>query len=418
MAMRDQKPGDGEPRRQATQMPALLASNETVFRPYRQSSADHSDRSAGDRLRHRQKVRQSIRDNIADIIAEESIIGRDRDRIIKVPIRGVREYRFVFGPNEPGVAQGDGEVKPGDVVGKTPSEGSGPGRAGDQPGVDYYETDVSVEELIDIMFEDLELPDLERKKLRQVPAERANRRKGYRQVGARVRLDKHRTVKAKLARRLASGREREEASEALQRFPFHESDLTYRHKTEELKPESNAVVICIMDTSGSMDNLKKYLARSFFFLLYRFVLSKYRSVEIVFVAHHTEAQEVSESEFFHKGESGGTLISSGYRKALDLIAARYHPSLWNIYAFHCSDGDNFDSDNDAALDAAQKLAQVCNLFGYGEIKPGGASAYESSMMRLFQRLPAENFLAVLIERRDQIWPCFKSFLSKDRAKDS
>ena len=104
-------------------------------------------------------------------------------------------------------------------------------------------------------------------------------------------------------------------------------------------------MVCIMDTSGSMDTMKKYLARCFFFLLYQFIRSKYRNVEIVFIAHHTEAKEVTEDEFFHKGESGGTLISSGYQKALEIIAERYHPTLWNIYAFHCSDGDNFDTDN-------------------------------------------------------------------------
>src|SRR5215470_10107358 len=143
----------------------------SIFRPFQPSDADRSDRTAGDRLRHRQKVRQAIRENIADIIAEESIIGKDRDRIIKVPIRGIKEYRFVYGPNAPGVAQGDGDSRPGQVVGKREGEGNGTeDRAGDRPGVDYYETDVSLDELIDIMFEDLELPDLERKNLKELKA--------------------------------------------------------------------------------------------------------------------------------------------------------------------------------------------------------------------------------------------------------
>ena len=126
---------------------------------------------------------------------------------------------------------------------------------------------------------------------------------------------------------------------------------------DDARGESNAVVICIMDTSGSMDTMKKYLARSFFFLLYQFICDPLRNVEIVFIAHHTEANEVTEEEFFHKGESGGTLISSGYQKALEIITERYHPSLWNVYAFHCSDGDNFDSDNPAALKAAEELCR-------------------------------------------------------------
>ncbi len=408
---------------------------DTIFRPFRHSDAERSDRSAGDRLRHRQKIRESIRDNIADIIAEESIIGKNRDRVIKVPIRGIREYRFVYGDNAPGVGQGDGSAQPGQVVGKARGEGQGPGgdRAGDRPGIDYYETDVTLDELIDIMFEDLDLPDLERKALRQMEAPRFSKRRGYRQVGIRIRLDKRRTVKARVKRRLAARHHHlpapdadggaaaaapaDQPQPARSRFPFHVDDLVYRHITSEIRRESNAVVICIMDTSGSMDTMKKYLARSFFFLLYRFIATRYRSVEIVFISHHTEAQEVTEEEFFHKGESGGTFISSGYQRALDIVAERYHPSLWNVYAFHCSDGDNFDSDNAAALKAAAELAAVCNLFGYGEIKPLGSRYYESSMLTVFRRLDAENFQTVLIERKEDIWPSFKALLAKEREKE-
>jgi uncharacterized protein len=422
-----------------------LMNNDTIFREYRPSDAERSDRSAGDRLRHREKVRESIRENIADIIAEESIIGKNKDKVIKVPLRGIKEYRFIYGENAPGVGEGDGQAQPGQVVGKTGKEGQGKGdgRAGDRPGVDYYETDVSLEELIDIMFEDLELPNLEKRALREIPSDRSTKRKGYRHVGIRVRLDKRRTARQRVMRALATGRKQDlaqvettdesEAAEleeqpryqpaaALQtgvkrRFPFHQDDLRYKHLETDVREDSNAVVICIMDTSGSMDTMKKYLARSFFFLLYQFISTRYRNVEIVFIGHHTEASEVTEEEFFHKGESGGTFISSGYQKALDIITERYHPSLWNIYAFHCSDGDNFDSDNPAALRTAKELAEVCNLFGYGEIKPLGSRYYESSMLNVFRRLDEPNFQAVLIERKEDIWPSFKAFLSKDRVKE-
>lgn len=385
---------------------------DSVFRPFSPSDAERSDRTAGDRLRHRQKVRQAIRENIADVIAEEAIIGRDRDRIIRVPIRGIKEYRFVYGPNTPGVAQGDGETRPGDVVGR--AEGRQPGtpdRAGDQPGVDYYETEVTLDELVDIMFEDLELPDLERRKLREIPAERMVRRKGYRAAGIRVRLDKRRTVKARIRRRVAAS---PHLADAAERFPFHQRDLTYRHLVADPRPESNAVVLCIMDTSGSMDRMKKYLARSFFFLLYQFIRCRYHNVDVVFIAHHTEAREVTEEEFFSKGESGGTFISSGYRRALEIVSERYHPSLWNVYAFHCSDGDNFDSDNPAALRAARELAEVANLFGYAEIKPLGSRYYESSMIEQFRALDADNFQAILIERKEDVWPGIKSLLARER----
>jgi uncharacterized sporulation protein YeaH/YhbH (DUF444 family) len=455
---------------------------DTIFREYRSSDAERSDRSAGDRQRHRQKVRESIRENIADIIAEESIIGKDKDRVIKVPLRGIKEYRFIFGENTPGASQGNGDSKPGDVVGKTGKEGQGQGddMAGDRPGVDYYETDVTLEELIEIMFEDLELPNLERRALREIISDYSSRRKGYRHVGIRVRLDKRRTAKQRVMRILASERRRggnaahnadhapglapdaPEAGAAIvdedtlesaemtsaedlldakatetdfgesddttpgggarttvkkRRFPFHHDDLRYKHVEVDTREESNAAVICIMDTSGSMDTMKKYLARSFFFLLYQFISTRYRNVEIIFIAHHTEAFEVTEEEFFHKGESGGTFISSGYLKALEIIAARYHPSLWNVYAFHCSDGDNFDSDNPAALKAGEELASICNLFGYGEIKPLGSRYYESSMLNVFRKIQAPNFHTVLIERKEDIWPSFKAFLAKDKVTE-
>jgi len=435
-----------------------MPTSDSIFRDYKPAEAERSDRSAGDRLRHRQKVRESIRENIADIIAEESIIGKNKDRVIKVPLRGIKEYRFVFGENAPGAGTGDGNAQPGQVVGKAGQEqGQGDGQGGDKPGVDYYETDVTLEELIDIMFEDLELPNLERKALREVLSDQSSKRKGYRQVGIRVRLDKRRSAKQRVMRMMATQRGTEatppenlgpenladDATEEVQhleddgieetaeqlnggaapglvttrvrkRFPFHQRDLRYKHIETDTREESNAVVMCIMDTSGSMDTMKKYLARSFFFLLYQFISTRYRNVEIVFIGHHTEANEVTEEEFFHKGESGGTFISSGYQKALEIIAARYHPTLWNVYAFHCSDGDNFESDNPAALKAAEELSEISNLFGYGEIKPLGSRYYESSMLNVFRRIQNPNFHTVLIERKEDIWPSFKAFLAKER----
>ena len=386
---------------------------ETIFHPYHSSSAERSDRSAGDRLRHRQKVREAIRQNIADIISEESIIGKDRDRIIKVPIRGVKEYRFIFGENVPGVGQGGDDVQPGQVIARERGKDHDR-RSGDQPGIDYYETDVTLDELVDIMFEDLELPYMERKHLREIEIEHHYRRKGYRKKGVRVHLDKRRTARSRLKRRKAAHRREEERSES--RFPFHSHDLIYTHRVTETRRESNAVVFCIMDTSGSMDTLKKYLARSFFFLLYQFLSTKYHRVETVFVAHHTEAREVTEEEFFHKGEAGGTFISSGYRRVLEIIQQRYHPSLWNVYVFHCSDGDNFETDNVAALQAARQITEIANLFGYGEIKPLGSGYYGNSMIQFFSQVERDNFQTVQIQRKEDIWPSFKSFLSKDRLR--
>ncbi len=395
-----------------------------VFRGYSESDANRSDRSAGDRKRHREKLRRSIRENIADIISEESIIGKSGDRIIKVPIRGVKEYRFVYGENTGGVGSGDGDTEPGQVVGSARGKGDrGQGPAGSDPGLDYYETDITLDELIEIMFEDLELPNLERKLLKVLESDAIARSKGVVHKGIPPRMLQRETVRNRKRRAIALGRVeelrawRDGGCEGESPVPFSERDKRFRRMNTEPEEQSNAVVMCIMDTSGSMDRLKKYLARSFFFLFYQFLRTKYKKIEIVFIAHHTQAKEVTEEEFFHKGESGGTLISSGYRKALDIIQARYHPSHWNIYGFHCSDGDNFESDNDEALKAIRELCAVCNLFGYGEIKPMGSHYYESSQLDRFKVLEADvpNFESVLIERREDIWPSFKALLSRDAA---
>ena len=333
-----------------------------------------------------------------------------------MPIRSIKEYRFIYGDNSPGAAQGDGNQKPGDVV-DSGQEGQGPGQgAGSQAGVDAFETDITLEELIAIMFDDLELPELEKKSLKEIISDDARKRKGHRKAGIKPRLDKRATARNRVRRlRAIKGSREIDMEDEEQRFPFHKDDMSYFHIAPTSKETSNAVVFCIMDTSGSMGTVKKYLARSFYFLLFQFVRQKYTNVEVVFIAHHTEAKEVTEGDFFHKVESGGTYISSGYRKALDIINDRYHPSLWNIYAFHCSDGDNFYSDNERALQAAEELCKVCNLFGYGEIKPSGSAYYSGSMLEVFGQIKAPNFHMITIEKKEDLWEGFRSFLMKDRA---
>jgi sporulation protein YhbH len=395
-----------------------------VFRPYSPSDSLQSDRSSSDRQRHREKVREALRENIADVVAEQAIIGRSGDHIVKVPIRGIKEYQFVYGDNAPGAGEGDGETRPGQVIGSGQrGQGVQTGVGGDQPGLDYYETEVSIEELIDLMFEDLELPDMERKALRRALALRTTKRRGYKRVGVRTHLDKKRTAKSRIRRKIATGKTRRESPEddgqgrTEVRFPYHQDDLRFRRRIPDVVEESNAVVFCLMDTSGSMDTLKKYLARSFFFLLYQFVRRRYDMVDLVFVAHDTKAREVSEEQFFSKGESGGTMISSGYEKLLEIIEARYHPSLWNIYAFHCSDGDNFPNDNPRASELAGRLCEVCKLFGYGEITPHRELGWQDSLKWAPEGIQASNFRAMKINSKDEVWPAFREFLSRERADE-
>ena len=220
-----------------------MPTSDSIFRDYKPAEAERSDRSAGDRLRHRQKVRESIRENIADIIAEESIIGKNKDRVIKVPLRGIKEYRFVFGENAPGAGTGDGNAQEGQVIGKAgqqPGQGN-EGQGGDKPGVDYYETDVTLEELIDIMFEDLELPNLERKALREVMSDKSSKRKGYRQVGIRVRLDKRRSAKQRVMRMLATQRGTQSAApDSLPRMQMTRARIS-RTSTKLTRPSRNSM---------------------------------------------------------------------------------------------------------------------------------------------------------------------------------
>lgn len=199
---------------------------------------------------------------------------------------------------------------------------------------------------------------------------------------------------------------------SMKRIPFREEDLRYHRVKQDIRRHSNAVVMCIMDTSGSMDQTKKYLARTFYFLLYQFVRWKYENVEVVFIAHTTEAKEVNERDFFHRGESGGTYISSGYEKALEIIEQRYNPVNWNIYVFHCSDGDNWIEDNTKAVDRAKTLCQISNLVGYGEITT--SVAYGGSIRREYEKnIHDENFIIVTMGKKEDVWPAFKKILEKE-----
>lgn len=395
---------------------------------FRTSDSSGNDRSAGDRARHRKKIRDALKGSIADIVSEESIIGADGDKVIKVPVKGIKEYQFVYGTNRSSVHQGKEGMKRGQVIQqKGKSAGSSDGKAGKERGEDVYEVEVTIEEIIEVLFDDLSLPDLEKRKLQKLPTEKVFKRQGYRTRGIRPRLSEERTVINRLARKKASQHGNPDFNSE-DNFPFSKDDFAYRHITEKEKKHSNAVVILMMDVSGSMSTAKKYLARAFFFFLHHFIKMKYEHTELVFIAHHTDAKEVNENEFFHKGESGGTKISSAYKKALDIIKARYSPSLWNIYAFHCSDGDNYAEDNNEAILRAQDLCNIANLFGYVEIKLKDENAFsisnssrrypmpeeEDGMLKLLkENIKAGNFSAQKLTKKADVYGCLRSILKKE-----
>ncbi|QHT60088.1 sporulation protein YhbH [Paenibacillus lycopersici] len=357
-----------------------------------------------DQARHQQKVREAIKQNLPDLVSEENIIMSDGKHVIKVPIRSLDEFRFVYNFNKnKHVGQGDGDSQVGDVLGVDPQaaqKGSKGENAGDQPGDDIVEAEISLAELETMLFEELELPFLKQKDRDQIET-REIRFNDIRKKGIMSNIDKKRTILENLKRNATSG--------APGIHGISPDDLRYKTWEEIVKPQSNAVIIAMMDTSGSMGSFEKYVARSFFFWMTRFLRHQYEHVEIVFIAHHTEAKEVTEEEFFTRGESGGTICSSAYIKAIEIIDNRYPPSMYNIYPFHFSDGDNLTSDNERCVKLIGELLKRANLFGYGEVNQYNRS---STLMSAFKHIALPNFMHYVIKEKSEVYNALKSFFRK------
>ena len=378
-----------------------------------------ADRSASDRRRHKEKIEKAIREGIHHIVAEESIIGDENGKKkFRIPVRGIKEYKFVYGSNsgkQVGSAPGK-DIKKGQKIGDpNQQQQNAPGnKASNQSGEEFYDVEISLEELAKYLFDELELPELKKKQLANISSDKL-KRNGYRSDGIIPRLDRKKSAIARIKRMKASGFDPDKAEEG-ETFPFHEDDLKFRHYKLKKEPNTNAVIFFVMDVSGSMSTEKKFLARSFCFLMYQFIRSKYEQVDIVFVTHDIEAREVDEKLFFTQATSGGTIASSGVELVEEIINKRYHPSSWNIYTFQCSDGDNFDSDNKKYLEIIESLKDYCQLIGYCEIDPernnhSGYASYEPT--RLFDILYPikDNKLNVAqIFSKEDVWNAFKQIL--------
>jgi sporulation protein YhbH len=382
----------------------------SIFRSHKATA----DRSASDRARHKQKIDKAIRDGVTDIVADESIIGQDGKKKIKIPVKGIKEWQFVYGDNEGqkqvGSAPGQ-DVQKGQVVKKGQQQGQGSGnRAGKDKGEEFYEVEITLDELAEYLFASLNLPDLDRKRFKKLLDEKP-RKHGTRTKGIRPRLDKKKSAIQRIKRLSAAKRNAEEDEEIS--TSFHEDDLRYYHIDSKPKESTNAVVFFAMDVSGSMTQEIRFLARSFFFLLYQFLRHKYEKTEVVFISHTTEAEETDEDNFFRKYSSGGTHVSSAPTLAQEIIMKRFHPSSWNVYYFHCTDGDNWSEDNEAAVKSLLDLSGICQLLGYVEIIPpksrpdwdtGAGSLYSK-----VKEIEGPSLKTAVIESKDSIWPVFKNF---------
>jgi uncharacterized protein len=360
-----------------------------------------------DQARHKAKVKEAIRENLADIIAEESIITSDGQKIVKVPIRSLDLPHFRFDPKRSKHAgQGDGDSKVGDVLGQDGSQGQGPGRgkqAGSTPGIDYYDAEVEVDELAELIFEDLGLPNLKQKQQEEMEVETIHFN-DIRRKGVMSNLDKRRTVMENIKRNALHG-------DGARFRSVNNDDLRFKTWQPIFRRETNAVVIAMRDVSGSMGEFEKYITRSFYFWMVRFLRTKYHQVKIVFITHHTEAKEVEEEAFFTLGESGGTRVSSAYQLALEIIGERFDPQRWNIYPFHFSDGDNWgDVDNHRCLELVRQLMERCNVFGYGEIREHNYGA-STTLMNAFSALTDPHFIRCVIRSKSDVYPALRTFFS-------
>ncbi len=359
-----------------------------------------------DQQRLQEKVQEAIRNNLPDLITEESIIMSNGRQVVKIPIRSLDEYkiRYNYDKNKH-VGQGDGNSKVGDIVARDASnrqQGPGKGQgAGDLPGEDYFEAEVSLMDIEEALFKELELPNLKRKEQDNIVVEDIEFN-DIRSTGLMGNIDKKRTMLAAFKRNALTGN--------ASFHPIYKEDLKFKTWSEVVRPESKAVVLAMMDTSGSMGIWEKYMARSFFFWMTRFLRSKYETVEIEFIAHHTEAKVVSEEDFFSKGESGGTICSSAYRKALELIDTKYDPRRYNIYPFHFSDGDNLTSDNARCVKLVEEIMKKANMFGYGEVNQYNR---HSTLMSAYKNIKHEEFKYYILKQKSDVFHAMKHFFKKE-----
>lgn len=310
--------------------------------------------------RHDLKVREAIRRNLADMVADEKIVVTDGRRAIHVPIPQYQEFRIRYDVHQSdhvGHVPGSGSEKEDDASRGGAMTGTAK-EGGDGPGMDVKEAMITLEDVADVVFSDLALPDLD--PLKEAP--------GTGQLFdpvtvARTGLKNHWAKKATLLANLSRRRRGGGAGYG----PLSAEDLRFRVFQPVTEEQGGAVVLAMMDTSGSMGTFEKYLAKSFFFWTVEFLRRNYPRVELVFLAHDVRAREVDEDTFFHRGASGGTVSSSVYRLGRDILTTRFPGDRYNAYAFHFTDGGNLTSDNGLAVESGRELAGMVKLFGYGEI---------------------------------------------------
>ncbi len=412
------------------------------------------NKSAVNRERFIRRYKAHIQRAVTDMVAERSIRDMEKGGTVNIPVKDISEpsFRHGQGGDREMVHPGNRKFQKGDRIPR-PEGGEGKGRGnqgGEGDGEDSFAFTLSREEFMQIFFDDLELPNLVRTTVGEI-REKKLQRAGYTRTGAPTNLSIPRSLRNALGRKIAltgSARQRLAALEAqaaevgglettdlttdeddqrlaqeiaelrrkIGRVPFlEELDLRFRHRVFVAQPMSQAVMFCLMDVSASMDERKKDLAKRFFTLLYLFLTRKYEKVEVVFIRHTDDAEEVDEERFFHDTKTGGTVVYSALALMKQIVEARYPPSAWNIYGAQASDGDAFGADPEKSrgfLD--NEILPKVRHFAYIEVPE--ENSRPSTLAAAYRRIARKHFaMAEVTERRD-IYPVFRGLFSKQAAQ--
>jgi Uncharacterized conserved protein len=421
-------------------------------------------KSLANRQRFLRRARQQIRDAVQKSLKDSAVADIGKERKIKVSTQGTKEPRFRLDPKTAGerdfVLPGNKEFLPGDEIKKPQggSGGSGKQASDSGEGEDDFEFVMNEEEVLDIFFEDLELPNLVRTTLKETQSKQW-KRAGITTSGSPSQINLVRTMRNAQGRRLALRRpslrevELMEADLAdLEREPESEEthakivalkeklayaiarrkwvgfidpvDVRFNSYTEQPVPTSQAVMFCLMDVSGSMGEREKDLAKRFYMLLHLFLRRRYEKVDIVFIRHTHDAQEVDEQEFFYSRQSGGTIVSTALDKMLEIQRERYTTSDWNIYAAQASDGYTQSGDARRCVEMLNEdVMPLCQYYAYIEIldeREMEVFASEDSgaeLWRAYRTVAAEwaNFATKRISKPADIFPVFRELFKKAEA---
>jgi sporulation protein YhbH len=370
---------------------------------------DLFSRGARDWLRHNDKVRDAVKQHLPQIVAGADVLTGGASTV-RVPVRMLEHYRFRLRP--PGEQQGvgQGQAKPGDRIGRPQQDGDNQrGQGGNEDGGIQYTLEFRIDDIVDWLWEEMQLPNLEAKAGKS--REDDWTREGWDRRGARSRLDRRRSLKESIKRRGVQ-------TTAGQDSPtFTDDDLRYRQLAKREQPATQAVVILLLDVSGSMGERERQISKTFFFWAIQGLRRQYRQLDLVFVAHTSEAWEFQEEEFFRVSGTGGTVASAGLKKVREVIDERFSPSQYNIYLFYASDGENFPSDQPQAMTALEDLAKDCNYSGFLEVAPLAGTLPDSEIGKLFLDLSRRDGKvgAFRVNGTDDIWNAVRHFFSSDAA---